>query len=153
VKKTTAFWDASALVPLCIEETGSRSARTRLRKFAPVVWWGTFVEIHSALCRLHVSKEISELDKQGAVNRLQLLGRGWREILPHDIVPDLAIQMLDQYSLRAADSLQLAASLFGAMSARRERLSFAHTVDWRWPLMPWVFRSSRFPDARPPMQR
>jgi predicted nucleic acid-binding protein len=111
VKKTTAFWDASALVPLCIEETGSRSARTRLRKFAPVVWWGTFVEIHSALCRLHVSKEISELDKQGAVNRLQLLGRGWREILPHDIVPDLAIQMLDQYSMRAADSLQLAASL------------------------------------------
>jgi predicted nucleic acid-binding protein len=69
------------------------------------------VEVHSAICRLHRDKEISDLDKQGAVARLRLLNRGWREILPDDQVRDLATQLLDTHSLRAADSLQLAASL------------------------------------------
>jgi len=55
--------------------------------------------------------EITDLDKQGAVARLRLLNRGWREILPNDQVRDLATQLLDGHSLRAADSLQLAASL------------------------------------------
>jgi predicted nucleic acid-binding protein len=69
------------------------------------------VEVHSAICRLHRDREISDLDKQGAVARLRLLNRGWREILPDDQVRDLATQLLDTHSLRAADSLQLAASL------------------------------------------
>jgi predicted nucleic acid-binding protein len=69
------------------------------------------VEVHSAICRLHRDREISDLDQQGAVARLRLLNRGWREILPDDQVRDLATQLLDTHSLRAADSLQLAASL------------------------------------------
>jgi len=69
------------------------------------------VEVHSAICRLHRDREISDLDKQGAVARLRLLNRGSREILPDDQVRDLATQLLDTHSLRAADSLQLAASL------------------------------------------
>lgn len=111
MKKTTAFWDASALVPLCIHEAASRQAQSHLKKFAPVVWWGSLVEVHSAICRLHREKEITHADKDGAAARLQLLSRGWREILPGDQVRELAMQMLDKYSLRAADSLQLAASL------------------------------------------
>jgi predicted nucleic acid-binding protein len=111
VKRTTAFWDASALVPLCIHEAASRHAQSHLRRFAPVVWWGSLVEVHSAICRLYRDREISELDKQGAAARLQLLSRGWSEILPGDQVRELAMQSLDKYSLRAADSLQLAASL------------------------------------------
>jgi len=111
VKKTTAFWDASALVPVCIQEAASRQARSHLRRFAPVVWWGSLVEIHSAICRLYRDKHISDPDKRGAVARLQLLSRAWREVLPGDQVRDLATQSLDKYSLRAADSLQLAASL------------------------------------------
>lgn len=111
MKKTTAFWDASALVPLCVHEAASRRARSHLMRFAPVVWWGSHVELYSAICRLHRDMEISDLDKQGAVARLALLDRGWREVLPNDQVRDLAKQFLDKYSLRAADSLQLAASL------------------------------------------
>ena len=111
MKKSTAFWDASALVPLCIHEAASRHAQSHLRRFAPVVWWGSLVEVHSAICRLHRDREISDRDKQGAVARLRLLNRGWREILPDDKVRDLATQLLDTYTLRAADSLQLAASL------------------------------------------
>jgi len=111
VKKSTAFWDASALVPLCIHEAASCHAQSHLRRFAPVVWWGSLVEVHSAICRLRRDREISDRDKQGAVARLRLLNRGWREILPDDKVRDLATQLLDTYTLRAADSLQLAASL------------------------------------------
>lgn len=111
MKKTTAFWDASALVPLCVHEAASRHAQSHLRRFAPVVWWGSLIEVHSVICRFHRDKEITDLDKQGAVARLRLLSRGWREILPDDQVRDLATQLLDKHSLRAADSLQLAASL------------------------------------------
>ena len=111
MKKTTAFWDASALVLLCVHEAASRHAQSQLRRFAPVVWWGSLIEVHSAICRLHRDKEITDLDKQGAVARLSLLSRGWREVLPNDQLRDLATQSLDKYSLRAADSVQLAASL------------------------------------------
>ena len=107
----TAFWDASALVPLCVHEASSQQVGSYLKRFAPVVWWGSLVEIHSAICRLHRAQEISDQDKQGAVARLGLLTRSWRELLPGDQLRALATQVLDKYSLRAADSLQLAASL------------------------------------------
>jgi predicted nucleic acid-binding protein len=88
-----------------------------------VVWWGSLVEVHSAICRLHRDQEITDLDKQGATARLQLLSRGWREILPADQVRELATQSLDKYSLRAADSLQLASSLIWC-EQRPSRRSF-----------------------------
>jgi predicted nucleic acid-binding protein len=111
VKKATAFWDSSALVPLCLGQAGSRQAQFYLRKFDLVVWWGTPVEVHSAICRLHRERLVSDVNKQGAVARLRLLSRGWREVFPDDQVRELAAESLDKYSLRAADALQLAASL------------------------------------------
>lgn len=133
MKQVTAFWDASAIVPLCVHETASRTAQSQLRKFSPVVWWGSVVEIHSAICRLHRQKQITDAGKQGAMARLQLLNRGWKEILPGDQLRELAQELLDEYSLRAADSLQLAASLIwcGQRPSRRnfscgdQRLSHA----------------------------
>lgn len=123
VKKTTAFWDASALAPLCIHEAASHQAQIYLRKFALVVWWGSLVEVHSAICRLHRENAISDLDKQGAVARLRLLSRGWREVLPDDQLRDLAMESLDKFSLRAMDGLQLAASLIWCRQ-RPSRRSF-----------------------------
>lgn len=111
MKKATAFWDASALVPLCIQEAASHHAESRLREFAPVVWWGSLVEVSSAICRLRRQGEITESEKHGAASRLQLLSNSWREILPDDQVRSVATQLLDRNVLRAADSLQLAAAL------------------------------------------
>ena len=48
MSKPTAFWDASALVPLCIQEATTDQVRQHLRRFAPVVWWGSVVEVHSS---------------------------------------------------------------------------------------------------------
>ena len=77
----------------------------------PVVWWGSPVEVHSAIARLHRSGNLKDVEKQGALSRLDLLSRGWREILPGDHVRDLAQRLSDTHELRAADSLQLAAAL------------------------------------------
>jgi hypothetical protein len=43
--------------------------------------------------------------------RLSLLSQSWREILPTDEVRGLALQSLDAFPLRAADSFQFEASL------------------------------------------
>ena len=149
MKKTTAFWDASALVPLCVHEAASRHAQSHLRRFAPAVWWGSLVEVHSAICRLHRDKEITDLDKHGAVARLRLLNRGWREILPGDQVRDLATQLLDKHSLRAADSLQLAASLIWCEQVRPGGASSAGTSDWPRPQSQLDSQFSNFQELFP----
>ena len=123
--KATAFWDASALVPLCVHETTSRDAHAQLKVLLPVVWWGTLVEVHSAIRRAHSLGKLNDQERAKALSRLELLSRGWREILPDDALRDLARQLLDAHDLRAADSLQLAAALVWCQhrSARRNFLS------------------------------
>ena len=111
MSKVAAFWDASALVPLCVHEMTSRQAQSHLRKFMPVVWWGTGVEVHSAIVRLHRRGKLKDIEAKGALARLDLLSRGWREILPTDQLRSVATGLLDRHDLRAADSLQLAAAL------------------------------------------
>ncbi len=109
--KPTAFWDASALAPLCVQEGTTNQVRRHLRQYAPVVWWGSVVEVHSAIARLHREAALSLSERDGALSRLALLTQGWREILPDDALRNIAGRLLDTYSLRAADSLQLAAAL------------------------------------------
>lgn len=111
MSKAAAFWDSSALVPLCVHEVTSRQAQSQLRKTLPVVWWGSPVEVHSAISRLHRLGKLKNVETKGALSRLALLTRGWREILPGDPVRDLATRLLDAHELRAADSFQLAAAL------------------------------------------
>lgn len=111
MSKLAAFWDASALVPLCVHESTSRQAHSQLRKFLPVVWWGSLVEVYSAIARLHRLGQMSDEKRQKALSRLALLNRGWREILPGDHVRDIAVRLLDAHELRSPDSLQLAAAL------------------------------------------
>ena len=67
----------------------------------------------SAQCgrRTSSSGAVNDLEKQAALSILALLRRGWREILPDDPLRELASKLLDVYTLRASDSLQLAAAL------------------------------------------
>ena len=82
MNRQTAFWDSSALVPLLVHEAASRRAHAELRKFLPVVWWGTPVEIHSAISREHRLGQLSNREKQKALAQLEILLRGAKEILP-----------------------------------------------------------------------
>jgi uncharacterized protein len=84
VKGKIAFLDSSALIPLCVRQQTSNKVKTLAQQFAPVVWWGTTVEIHSAIARLYRSGELNDAGREAALNRLSLLSRVWRVILPGD---------------------------------------------------------------------
>jgi len=114
------FWDASAIVPLCVP--GQHGAgRQLLREHEPVVWWGTRVEITSAISRLKRQGILSARQAQLARQRLALLCGAWREVQPVDLVRELAEAQLDRRELRAGDALQLAAALVWCNQRPRRR--------------------------------
>ena len=55
--------------------------------------------------------QLTYAETQKALSQLDLLNRGWIEILPGDRVRELATRLLDAHDLRVGDSLQLAAAL------------------------------------------
>jgi predicted nucleic acid-binding protein len=71
----------------------------------------SLMEVHSAIARLHRLGKLNDVGNKGALARLDLLSRGWREILPGDSLRELAMRLLNAYELRSADSVQLAAAL------------------------------------------
>ena len=105
------FWDASALHPLCVREAVSSACKALTSQFGLVVWWATPLEIQSAIERVHRSGSLSTLERQEAIDRLTLLQNRWMEVPASDAVRDSARSLLHSHSLRAADSLQLAAAL------------------------------------------
>jgi hypothetical protein len=108
----SAFWDTSAVVPLCCQQSLSRSMRKLWRETSRVVvWWGTTVEVRSAISRLHSEELLTTKGRQQALARLEVLRQEWREMMPTDRVRGLAEGSPDAYGLRALDSFQLAAAL------------------------------------------
>ena len=106
------FWDASALVPLCLAQPRTADAR-RLQAQDPelVVWWGSTIECASAIARLHRDGVLTTADESTARELLTMLRKSWFEVQPNDGVRDQALRLLRLHSLRAADALQLAAAL------------------------------------------
>ena len=111
-RATVAFWDTSAIVPLCCSQAFSAKARTLRRKFPHVtIWWGTTVEVHSALNRLVQEGKLITKSHTVALNIWQGLEAGARVVNPVDRVREIAKGLPGGYGLRAMDSLQLAAAL------------------------------------------
>lgn len=111
-KINSAFWDMSAIVPLCCQQNLSQSMRKQWRETARViVWWGTTIEVRSAISRLYSEGILTVKGRQHALARLEVLRQEWREMMPSDKVRSLAEGLPDAYGLRALDSFQLAAAL------------------------------------------
>jgi hypothetical protein len=107
-----AFWDASAIVPLCCLQPQTRAARQARRLFPQLVtWWATSVECVSALRRLERAQELTARETQAGIQELDRLRRRWTAVAPLEEVKSLAEQLLGIHPLRAADALQLAAAL------------------------------------------
>lgn len=106
------FWDASAIIPLCINEPQTKFVRAFVQEDEAIVaWWGSLVECYSAFSRL---RREGFLDASGEDQIRQLIGilsDTWIEIEPGEEVRDIAGRLLMNHPLRAADSLQLAAAL------------------------------------------
>lgn len=109
------FWDASAVVPLLVEEPSSGGLRKRLAEDREVlVWWGTPVECASALARREREGALTRAEVIRAEQRLRHLAGSWLEVLPTDSVRSTAHRLLRVHPLRAADALQLAAAVVAA---------------------------------------
>jgi len=106
-----AFWDASAIVPLCVPQQAPGRERQALRSYPPVVWWGTPVEVTSAVLRLRREEHLNDSQQEAARQRLARLRQSWAEVQPAERVRMLAERLLERHALRAADALQLAAAL------------------------------------------
>ena len=109
------FWDTSAITPLLVDEI-ARDRMLELLQQDPqmLVWWGTRIEIVSALSRREREKVLTTQQVGHALDTAHQLAADWDEILPTDAVRRTAERMLRIHPLRAADSLQLAAALIAA---------------------------------------
>jgi predicted nucleic acid-binding protein len=111
VIRVPAFWDASALVPLCVRQTVTPRAISLYKTHDPIIWWATPVEIASALARLVRMNQLDAHDWVKAGKLAKSLSGWWSVIQPSDALRATSMQLVDRYDLRAADSFQLAAAL------------------------------------------
>ena len=118
-----AFWDASAIVPLCCSQRARRQGRRLHRELKRmVVWWGTPLEARSAFARLAREEHLTAEERARAVARLAQLRAAWDEILPTEKARLLAEEMPDAHGLRAADAAQLAAALVWCRERPKQRV-------------------------------
>jgi predicted nucleic acid-binding protein len=106
-----AFWDTSALVPLCIHQGLTPRTVALYKNYGVVAWWATPVEIASALARLLRMNQINPGDCAKARALAKVLAASWSVVQPSDRLRATATELLDRFDLRAADCLQLAAAL------------------------------------------
>jgi hypothetical protein len=106
------FWDSSAIVPLCVVEPNSATARALVdRDPAISVWWATRTECVSALARRAREGAIEPAGARAARRVLAALAATWVELLPSETLRETAERLLAVHPLRAADAFQLAAAL------------------------------------------
>ncbi len=109
------FWDASAIIPLCLEEENSGTLqRIAEEDSALAVWWGTLIECFSTIARLRREKIVSMEEEQAIRKNVMILSNLWTEILPGHELRITAANILLRHPLRAADAFQLAAALVWA---------------------------------------
>src|ERR671939_1612416 len=100
-----AFWDTSAIVPLCCQQDASQEMRRIARRIKRVAaWWGTTVEAKSAFSRLVRDGKMTARGLQQATARLNVYRASWVEVLPGDRVREIAEGLPERHRLRTLDS-------------------------------------------------
>ena len=117
-----AFWDTSAILPLCCSQIFTTQSKKWLRKYPKIViWWGTSVELGSGLARLKRDGHLTEKEKIKALRLWEKLRKTTRIVSPVERVVELANDLPENYGLRALDSFQLAAALVWCQEKPRRR--------------------------------
>ena len=106
-----SFWDASAVVPLVLNETATAPVDPWYPAQPIVVWWGTLVEVTSAVVRRERAGTLSLDGMLGSLALLADMASRWVEVPPSGPLRERARRLLRAHGLRAADGLQLAAAL------------------------------------------
>jgi uncharacterized protein len=127
----TAFFDASAVVPLCLAQTSSPMARRHYRTFSrQVVAPTTLIEVASAVYRAVRLGLLAPTGVKRAMERLGQLDKRWTEIELTVGSRNLGVEMIAHYDLRAADAIQLASALIWCKEQPRNRpfVCFDHSL-------------------------
>jgi hypothetical protein len=104
------YWDASALVSLCVTEADTTTARG-LANQGIVTWSLSAVEIASAIERRAREGDLTDAERIAARGALAELAAAWTEIAALGPVRERALRLVATHALRAADAMQLGAAL------------------------------------------
>ena len=116
------FWEASAIIPLFVSQSGSARVRKLTEQDGEMtVWWGTWVECEGAWVRLRREGAIDAESALRVREEFEGLRSRWGEVQPSADVRDSAVLLLHRHPLRAADALQLGAALTWASGASSSR--------------------------------
>ena len=111
------YWDASALVPLVIQETHTKRVRAWLERDPAIVTWAwTRVEIAGAVERRTRDGSLTPAQRRVVLDRFHALAETWDEVTDIIAVRAKAMPILTRHALRAADAAQLGAALLIAES-------------------------------------
>lgn len=106
------FWDTSALVALAFPEPWSEPATEVAREDELIaLWWGTPVEIESAVQRAARNRRLDDETIRKARVVLDHVREHAAEIAPTEDIREAARRIVRVHELRAADAFQLAAGL------------------------------------------
>lgn len=109
------YWDASALVPLIVEESSTRALRSLVAEDTQIVTWAwSPVEIAGAVERRVRAGQLDRASRRSILGRLNELATRWDEVTDLMAVRRRAVGLLARHPLRAADAAQLGAALLVA---------------------------------------
>jgi predicted nucleic acid-binding protein len=112
------FWDSSSIVPLILAESTTGTLKTLIEpRGLMMVWWGTPVEVVSAMARRVRDGVLDAARFAQSRRRLEILAEGWQEVAPSDHLRGLAERAVRVHELRAADAFQLGAAMVVAEGA------------------------------------
>lgn len=106
------FWDASAILPLLVRETGTELSQQWLRADPEVaIWTLTRVELASSIERRAREGSLNRTDRMNLLRRVERIASDAHEVVDVAAVRARALVVLARHALRAADAAQLAAAL------------------------------------------
>jgi hypothetical protein len=111
MSQPVAYWDSSALVPLCVEQSQTNRAGVLYESYEVVTWWATQVEMMSGLTRLERMGQISHDRFLAGKHLAEEIVRDWISAGASQSIAVDACLLLELYPLFAADALQLATAL------------------------------------------
>lgn len=117
-----AFWDASALVPLCVTERATPVVEALSAQYYMAVWWSTPVEMRGAFARVVRMGQLTPYEHVQAQVVLDGLRSVWREVDPSEKLREQAERLVDRFPLRAADAQQLAAAMVWCGGRTKDRV-------------------------------
>jgi predicted nucleic acid-binding protein len=106
-----AFWDSSALVPLCIRQKATPAVQALSAMYGMAVWWSAPVEMRGAFACLLRMRLITITGQVEALVTLDQIRRVWHEIHPSEQLREQAERLVERFPLKAADAQQLAATM------------------------------------------